>query len=114
MSYISAETQGNSVIIWERNNNVRSCLTRPAEWYFYIRHEHGTFQDMYGNKLRKLVFKNQFEFYSAKKEARIEGYKLYDSDVSCDLKYVSKHYHDKTAPDLHIGFYDIEIDVDMT
>ncbi|MCB1711360.1 MAG: hypothetical protein KDH96_02410 [Candidatus Riesia sp.] len=114
MSYISAETQGNTVVIWERTNNVRSCLTRPAEWYFYIRHEHGTFQDMYGNKLRKLSFKNQFEFYSAKKEARIEGYKLYDSDVSCDLKYVSKHYHDKTAPDLHIGFYDIEIDVDMT
>lgn len=114
MSYISAETQGNTVLIWERKNGVRSCLTRPAEWYFYVRHEHGTFHDMHGNKLRKLKFKNQFEFYSAKKEARMEGYKLYDSDVSCDLKYVSTNYYNKEVPTLNIGFYDIEIDVDMT
>ena len=114
MSYISAETQGNNVVVWERVNGVRSCITRPAEWSFYVPHKNGSFEDMYGNKLKKLQFNNQFEFYSAKKEAKLEGFKLFESDISPDLKYVSKQYHDSTIPDLNISFYDIEIDSDMT
>ena len=66
MSYISAETQGNNVVVWERVNGVRSCITRPAEWSFYVPHKNGSFEDMYGNKLKKLQFNNQFEFYSTK------------------------------------------------
>lgn len=114
MSFISAETQGNNVVVWERAAGVRSCITRPAEWAFYVQHPNGTFKDIHGKKLKKLSFKNQFDFYNAKREAKIEGFKLYDSDVAPDLKYVSKNYFGATAPDMNISFYDIEIDSDMT
>ena len=114
MSFISAETQGNNVVVWERAAGVRSCIIKPAEWAFYVQHPNGTFKDIHGHTLKKLSFKNQFDFYNAKREAKIEGYKLYDSDVSPDLKYVSKNYFGATAPDMNISFYDIEIDSDMT
>lgn len=114
MSFISAETQGNSVVVWERVDNTRSCITRPAEWSFYVEHPKGTYKDLYQNPLKKLSFKNQFDFYRAKRDAKVEGYKLYDSDITPDLKYVSQAYYGKQAPNLNISFYDIEIDADMT
>lgn len=114
MSYISAITQGNNVIVWERSGVKRSVIRAPAEWSFYVEHEKGNYQNMFGKKLTKLTFKNRFEFEEARKEARLEGFSLYDSDITPDLKYVSRNYINAEPPNFNVSFYDIEVDVDMT
>lgn len=115
MSFITAITQGNQVVVWERNNvEKRDVIRVPAEWSFYVEHETGSYRNMFNKPTTKLSFKNRFEFEEARKEARMEGFKLYDSDVSPDLKYTSLHYANSKPPKFNVSFYDIEVDVDMT
>ncbi len=116
MSYISAETQGDQVIIWERHDpfEPRKVIKDDAEWSFYVEHEKGREKSLFGASLKEMTFNNRFEFEENRREARIEGYKIYDSDVGPELKYLSRHYYGKQSPNLNVTFYDIEIEVDPT
>lgn len=116
MSYISSETQGDTVVVWERHDpfEPRKVIKAPAEWSFYVERKNGKEQSLLGQPLHRVEFSSKFDFDENRREAKIEGYKLYDSDVSPDMKYLSRNYYNAPSPNLNITFYDIEIDVDPT
>ncbi len=114
--YISAETQGNQVVVWEKTPSGNRVTKKvPADWYFYVPHKKGNERSAKdGTSLKKLSFSNSAEFNEARRDAKIEGYSLFDSDVGPELKHLSDNYYKLPAPSLNISFYDIEIDSDPT
>lgn len=108
--------QGNQVVVWEKTPSGKRVTKKvPADWYFYVPHHKGNeYSAINGIKLKKLTFSNSAEFNEAKRDAKIEGYSLFDSDVGPELKHLSDHYYKLPAPSLNISFYDIEIDSDPT
>ena len=103
-----------SVIVWERGpDGKRVALWYDAPYNFFVENEDSD-QDYYsvkGQKLEKIEFNDPFEFYSARKRLREADIKLYESDISAELKVLSDNYYGQDVDaEAHITFYDIEVD----
>lgn len=110
MSYISAIRKEDEVLVWERTNQGRDIKIYPAPFYFYVPSPKGTFTSMYGDKLERLDFATSREFYQAKNECDSNGIKMFESDLSPEIKILSEHYYKVPAPTLHVTLFDIEVD----
>lgn len=112
MSYISAtELQNeNQVIVWERVDGKRITKRYPAPYNFYYEDENGEHVSLYGDKLKRAEFFDRAEFINVKDELTRQGYQLYESDIRPELKVLSEHYKDAEVPNLHVTFFDIEVD----
>lgn len=110
MSYISAITKENDVLVWERTTEGRVIKEYTAPYYFYYQDPAGKYTTIYNEKVSKIQLQTRQEYYKVKKEFEEDGIQLYESDISPDIRVLSKHYYNKPAPKLHITLYDIEVD----
>ena len=93
MSYISAIRQGESVLVWERNDEGRELKTFPAPYYFYIKSELGIdwinggtrhpdqFTSMYGDTLDRWDFNHSRDMYKAKQDCESGDAEMFESDI---------------------------------
>ena len=106
--------------IFDRNNDVIKIVERikgrkefreyPARYVFYYPDQKGKYDSVYGEKLSRVVARNQKEFH---KELKIHnGKRLYESDINPVFRCLEENYLNHDAPDLHIAFFDIETDFD--
>lgn len=112
MSYISAITQNNTVIVWERTKRGREQKHYPAPYYFFYDDADGKYTTIYGTKVSKVEARKREQFYKLKQDYSGDGLTLWESDIPPEMRILAKHYHEATAPKLHVTFYDIEIDYD--
>ena len=112
MSYISAITKGNDVLVWERDKTGRREVQYRAPWYFYVPKEDGKYESIYGDKLTKLIFSTRDEYRQAKQDCNDRGIRMFESDITPEMRILSTEYKGATAPKLNVTFYDIEVDYD--
>ena len=114
-TYISSTlTKDKSkVIVWERNGDNRYHVEHDAPFNMFIEDPDGKYRSVTEKKLSQVKFDKAHDFYSARKRYQEEGIKTYESDISPELKILSdKYYGNEVADQLHITFYDIEVDYD--
>lgn len=114
--YISAQVTRDmkEVMVWERTKRGRELKYYPAPYYFYVKDDEGQYEDVYGNKLRKMNFSTWTEFKEARDRYRNFRETIYESDIPLDQKILSEHYFGKEMKvDSHISFFDIEVDYDI-
>lgn len=116
MGYISAEMNtndkgfidGSDVFVYENIDKKIVIKKYKGIFEFYEKHEDGEYTSVYNEKLIKYEFDDINEFRTARKSFLNKGIKLYESDISADMKVLSKYYYDKPSPELNIALYDIE------
>jgi DNA polymerase elongation subunit (family B) len=111
MSYIDAiiDKEKNQIVVVERRNDgKRYYKTYPTEYLTYWPSEKGKFESIFGNKLEKYKTNNWKEF---QKEIKLlSGKKLHESDINPIFRCLYENYRSLPAPDLNIGYFDIETD----
>lgn len=110
MSYISAIKINDEVIVWERTPEGRVSKRFRAPYNFYVKSTSGTHETIYGDKVKLYEFSTYREFQKAREDLKSSGIELFESDIPSEIKILSQHYYNVTAPKLNITFYDIEVD----
>ena len=111
MSYISAISSNDKVIVWERDSeNQRIQQIYQAPYYFYVDDPEGEFKTIFDTPVSKLIFKNSREYYNARKKCESSGLKMWESDIAPEIRVLSNFYYNKPAQKLNITFWDIEVD----
>lgn len=107
MSYADAYLDKDTIHVVERRNGKRHFLEYPAVYVFYYPDNKGKYKSIFGENLTKVVCNGRKEF---NKEKRIHSNKrLYESDVNPLFRCLEEHYPDRHAPELHLGFFDLEV-----
>jgi len=109
MSYISAIRIKDEVLVWERTEKGRETSTFPAPYNFYIHSPTGEYNNIYGDKLQQLTFRNSFLFNQKRDQLKRKGVDVFESDIPPELKVISEHYYGLPAPKLNVTFFDIEV-----
>ena len=112
MSYIDAflERDKDRINVVERVEGKRHFKTYPTRYIFYYPDPAGEYKSIYGNRLSRFSTKFVKEF---DKEKRIYSHqRLYESDINPIFRCLEDNYADIPSPDLHICFFDIEVDFD--
>ena len=112
MSYVDAlyDRDNDLVKVVERVNGKRQFREYPAKYVIYYPDPKGKHDSVYGEKLSKIVARNQKDFH---KELKIHsGKRLYESDINPAFRCLEENYLNLDAPKLNIAFFDIETDFD--
>lgn len=115
--YISATQVDDKVVVWERNAEGDRIVTDfPAPYYFYVDVEDEDTEDVYttifDTKVKKVEFKKQGQYRAAKKDYESSGIRMWESDISPEIRVLSNRYFGAEVPKLHVTFFDIEVDYD--
>lgn len=114
MSYISAITKDNIVLVWERNGVDREIVEYNSPYYFFIDDKNGKYTTIYDTKVSKVdCGDNRALFYKKRKEYENDKIKIWESDISPELRILSNHYYNIPAPKLNITMLDIEVDYSL-
>lgn len=113
MSYVDAIYNKNNdeVQVVERVNGVRVYKTYPANYTFYYDDKYnGKYLNMWGEPVSKFSTSSHKMF---ERELRTQsGKKIYESDIKPVVRCLEDNYLGVEAPELNIGFFDIEVDFD--
>ena len=112
MSYIDAflERDKDRINVVERKDGERHFKTYPTRYIFYYPDPVGEYKSIYGNRLSRFSTKFIKEF---DKEKRMYSHqKLCESDINPIFRCLEDNYAEIPSPDLHICFFDIEVDFD--
>lgn len=112
MGYIAAEVQNNHVRVWERRDGKRVNRIFPAPAEFLIKDPRGTDYSIYGDKLRKVTFKNLGQMRAQRERYKEQNVALFESDVNPAIKVLSEHYYGQPGEKINVTFLDIENDFD--
>lgn len=112
MSYISAISRGDKVIVWERTDDGRQTHIEDGTYYFYRDDPNGKYRTIFDTPVSKVEFSTHRELVAAKKQYAAQGVKTWESDIPVELRYLSNHYYGVPAPKLHVTLFDIEVDYD--
>ena len=110
MSFIDAlyDREHDRIHVVERVNGKRVFKEYPAEYVFYYDDPRGKFTSIYGTPVARFTARNGKEF---RKEQAMQKHKqLYESDINPIFRCLENNYKDKDAPELHVAFFDIEVD----
>lgn len=113
MSYIDAiiEREKNQILVVERDKNgKRLFVTHPTRYVVYWPSERGKWTSIFGTKLDRFQTTKHKEFQ--KELALLPKVRLHESDINPIFRCLYDHYRDAPTPDLHVGFFDIEVDFD--
>lgn len=77
---------------------------------FYYPDQNGSFTSIYGDKLERFQTTNNKLFQKEKKV--MSRHKLFESDMNPVFRCLADNYLNATTPNLHIAFFDIEVDFD--
>lgn len=110
MSYIDAFLDKNTdqVKVVERINGQRIFNEYAAQYVFYYDDIKGKHRSIYNTPLGRFNTRSHKLFQKEIKTHR--GTKLYESDINPVFRCLEENYQGKNAPELHIGFFDIEVD----
>jgi len=113
MSYVDAiiDREKNTIFVAERLPDGRRVLTEhPTRYVVYWPSERGKYTSIHGTKLEKFQTNKDKEF---KREVGVlpKG-KLHESDINPIFRCLYDNYRDAPAPQLNVGFFDIETDFD--
>ena len=110
MSYIDAflDKNADQVKVVERINGQRIFNEYSAQYVFYYDDIKGKHRSIYNTPLGRFNTRSHKLFQKEIKTHR--GTKLYESDINPVFRCLEENYQGKNAPDLHIGFFDIEAD----
>lgn len=115
MSYISTmmSKRLDEVIVWERNDvENRTERYLPAPYYYYVDDPAGKHNTIFDTPVKKLVFDSPSDYYNSRKKHTAQNIRMWESDISPELRVLSQQYHEQKAPTLNISFLDIEVDYD--
>jgi len=111
--YIDAiiEREKNQILAVERDRNgKRLFVTHPTRYVVYWPSERGKYTSIFGTKLDRFQTTKDKEF---KRElSLLPKVKLHESDINPIFRCLYDNYKDAPAPELHVGFFDIEVDFD--
>lgn len=94
----------------ERVLGKRIFKSYPIDFSFYVDDPRGSFTTIYGTPVTRIEPKTSSEFH---KELAINGNrKVWESDVNPIFKCLASNYRHQPTPELHITFFDIEVDFD--
>ena len=103
-SYYDWDT--DTVMIWERGEEGRKVVAHRSPHYFYIPDEEGTYQSIFGDKLKKLVFDSADEMRAVARSYK----RKFESDIRPEAKVLMNEYHGLPTPVVNFAFLDIEVD----
>jgi DNA polymerase elongation subunit (family B) len=112
MSYVDAlfSREEDQVKVVERVNGKRQYREYPAKYVIYYPDPRGKYDSVYGEKLIRIIARNQKDFH---KELKIHsGKRLYETDINPAFRCLEENYLNLDAPKLNIAFFDIETDFD--
>lgn len=112
MSYVDAyySKDKDTVQVVERVKGKRIYRDYPAVRTFYIKSDKGSHLSIFQEKVQQIRTKTTKDFH---KELRIHsGTRFYESDIKPENQCLSEHYNGVDSPELHVAFFDIEVDFD--
>lgn len=111
--YVDAvlERDKNQILVSERSaDGKRILVTHPTKYVVYWPSDRGKYTSIFGTKLEKFQTTKEKEF---KKElALLPKTKLHESDINPIFRCLYDNYKESPTPNLHVGFFDIEVDFD--
>jgi len=112
MSYVDAlfSKDEDKIYVVERVNGQRIYQEYPANYLFYFNDPRGKFRTIYNTPVSRFSTRSGKEFYKESKMHSKEH--LWESDIKPLVRCLEENYLGKDAPDLHIAFFDIEVDFD--
>jgi DNA polymerase elongation subunit (family B) len=112
MSYVDAflEREKDRINVVERHEGKRFYRTYPTKYVFYYPDPAGKHKSILGGSLSRFSTKSIKEF---DKEKKIYSHqRLHESDINPIFRCLEENYLGINSPDLHICFFDIEVDFD--
>jgi len=110
MSYVDAIHENNTIRVVERVNGKRVFRDFPAEYTFYYDDPKGKYQTVYRTPVSKFTTNKKSEFTKALRQYDNK----WEHDISPVIRCLANNYQGKTAPELNVAFFDIEVDFDKT
>lgn len=113
MTYIDAilDREHNQILVVERDTaGNRQFVTHPTKYVVYWPSERGKYTSIFGTKLDRFQTTKHKEFQ--KELSLLPKTKLHESDINPIFRCLYDNYKDSPSPDLHVGFFDIEVDFD--
>lgn len=110
MSYVDGIIdRGRDMIeIVERVDGKRQYIHYPAQYVMYYPDPAGKHTSIWGDKLQQVITRSGKTF---NREKKLHSDKqLFESDINPVFRCIEDNYLNAEAPDLHIGFFDIEVD----
>jgi DNA polymerase elongation subunit (family B) len=114
MSYVDAyfDRERDQLYVVERVNGKREYTDYPARYVFYYEDVKGKHRSIYNTPVSRVSTKQNKDF---QKELAIhKGKQIYEADINPIFRCLEDHYIDRNAPNMHICFFDIEVDFDPT
>jgi len=113
MSYVDA--------LWNRDKDVIKVVERnkkgerefrefPARYVFYYGDQKGKHRSTIGDPCSRVVCKSWKDFLKEQKINKHRG--LYEADINPVYRLLEENYLGQDAPNLHVAFFDIEVDFD--
>jgi DNA polymerase elongation subunit (family B) len=113
MTYVDAfvEREKNLILVSERDaKGNRLLVQHPTRYVVYWPSERGKHTSIHGIKLDRYQTTKIKEFQ--KELSVLPAAKLHESDINPIFRCLYDNYKDAPAPNLHVGFFDIEVDFD--
>ena len=119
MSYVDAFYDRNKdrIFVAERIDGQRVLNDFDADHTFYYSHPSGSHISIYGDSCKKYSTNSSQKF--RKELGRImynssprHPVKIFESDINPVFRFLDNQYHGVEAPQLNVGFFDIEVDFD--
>ena len=112
MSYVDAYFDREKDQIWvvERHNGKRQFTDYPARYVFYYDDPKGKHRSIYDTPVSRVSTKLNKDFQ--KELAMHKGKQIYEADVNPIFRCLEENYLDREAPNMHVAFFDIEVDFD--
>lgn len=95
------------LVVVERKDGKRIVKEVEPEYTFYVKDSNGSFDSIFGDKLKKHSFAKRYHMMAAKKKHLASD--IFESDVNHVYKYFSENYDTEDIPVLHTAYYDIEV-----
>jgi DNA polymerase elongation subunit (family B) len=111
LSYVYPDYRKSKIIYWEYENGVKKQLEADMPLYFYIDDEEGEYKTINGKRAKKIEFDTWSKFKEKRDKYRDFNFKMYESDISLQTKFICNHYYRKelTIPkEFNVFFVDIE------
>lgn len=110
MSYVDAMKLGDTIHVVERRNGKRIFQKKPAKYVFYVKKQGGEYTSIYGDPLVK--YETNIHKTFIKESSLVPKEMLFEHDIDPVTRFLETHYINEPAPNLHVAFFDIEVDFD--
>jgi len=79
---------------------------------FYYEDDNGTHRSIFGHSCKRFSSHIGRQFHGMLQDKRESGRRIFESDINPIFRVLADHYIGATAPQLHLGFFDIEVSFD--